>query len=46
MMAMITKMAKNEPKTSSIFFWPFCGFGSSTGMRQVSHPAPVAVRPG
>src|SRR5947207_12825759 len=46
MMAMITKMARNEPKTSSIFFWPFWGFGSSTGIRQVSHPAPATARPG
>src|SRR3954453_7976004 len=38
MMAMSTKMAKNEPKTISIFFWPFWGFGSSTGMGPVSHP--------
>lgn len=46
-MAMITKMAKNEPKTISIFFWPFCGFGSSTGcMRPVSHPPSGARRRG
>ncbi|MQY33432.1 hypothetical protein SRB17_13930 [Streptomyces sp. RB17] len=46
-MAMITKMAKNEPKTISIFFWPFCGFGSSTGcMRPVLHPPLHEARPG
>lgn len=46
MTAMIAKMAKNAPKTSSIFFWPFRGFGSSTGIRPVSHPSPTRAAPG
>ncbi len=46
MMAMITKMAKNAPKTSSIFFWPFWGFGSSTGIRSVWHPSPATAPAG
>jgi hypothetical protein len=41
MTAMITKMAKKAPNTISNFFWPFWGFGSSTGIRQVSHPSPA-----
>ncbi|CAM5524174.1 hypothetical protein SALBM311S_13100 [Streptomyces alboniger] len=32
MMAMITKMAKNEPKTNSIFFWPFFWGGSDRAL--------------
>lgn len=35
-MAMTTKMARNAPKTISIFFWPFGGFGSSTGCMATS----------
>lgn len=46
MTAMIAKMAKNAPKTSSIFFWPFWGFGSSTGIRPVSHPSPAGAAAG
>jgi hypothetical protein len=46
MTAMTMKMAKNEPKTSSIFLWPFWGFGSSTGIRQVSHPPDSATAAG
>ena len=37
MMPMITVMASIAPSTMSNFFWPFWGFGSSTGMPPVSH---------
>lgn len=44
MIATTTVTASIAPITSRSFFWPFWGFGSSTGdMRQVSHLS-VGVR--